>query len=190
MGRRVPFAFPRNTRVPGRRRRKRLISISTRPGRRRKRREPVARKIRSIRALPSAFAAAREDRASEEQRTRRTRSDSRGCRDAKEVHQARRGSGPYRATSRNSGVIVFDSRAGRCCVPEAPYHSPVRCRIVRRLDGELIRARGSQNRRGSPRSRLRYKFSFLRKSWPRFALFPIVVAAFRRRTNACGRSFK
>lgn len=35
------------------------------------------------------------------------------------------------------------------CVPKAPYHSPVRCRIVRRLDGELIRARGSPNHRGT-----------------------------------------
>ncbi|RLU27341.1 hypothetical protein DMN91_001192 [Ooceraea biroi] len=35
------------------------------------------------------------------------------------------------------------------CVPKAPYHSPVRCRVVRRLDGELIRARGSQNHRGT-----------------------------------------
>lgn len=42
---------------------------------------------------------------------------------------------------------VFGSLVSRRFVPKAPYHSPVRCRIVRRLDGELIRARGSQNHR-------------------------------------------
>lgn len=50
-----------------------------------------------------------------------------------------------------SGIISFDSHFPclKQCVPKAPYHSPVRCRIVRRLDGELIRARGSPNHRGT-----------------------------------------
>ncbi|XP_025073970.1 uncharacterized protein LOC105426826 [Pogonomyrmex barbatus] len=47
-------------------------------------------------------------------------------------------------------IPSFDSHSpcSKQCVPKAPYHSPVRCRVVRRLDGELIRARGSQNHRG------------------------------------------
>ncbi|XP_029669169.1 uncharacterized protein LOC115239022 [Formica exsecta] len=50
-----------------------------------------------------------------------------------------------------SGIISFDSHFPclKQCVPKAPYHSPARCRIVRRLDGELIRARGSPNHRGT-----------------------------------------
>ncbi|KOX80518.1 hypothetical protein WN51_13002 [Melipona quadrifasciata] len=46
-----------------------------------------------------------------------------------------------------SGKASFWVVSSRRFVPKAPYHSPVRCRIVRRLDGELIRARGSQNHR-------------------------------------------
>lgn len=49
-----------------------------------------------------------------------------------------------------NGILIFDNSfpCSKQCVPKAPYHCPVRCWIVRRLDGELIRARGSQNHRG------------------------------------------